>query len=620
MQYISTRDREQQFSASQAIAKGLAEDGGLLTPVYLPKLPRRALEELKNMSYQQRAVYVMKLFLDEFSVKELTDFANAAYGPEKFDTPAVAPVRALDGNTYCLELWHGPTCAFKDMALQMLPHLLTASLRKQEEEKTVCILVATSGDTGKGALEGFRDVDHTKILVFYPKDGVSAIQELQMVTQEGANVGVCSVVGNFDDAQTGVKRLFSDEKLREQLARRGYFLSSANSINWGRVLPQIVYYISAYCDLLRDGRLELGDPVNVCVPTGNFGNILAAYYARDMGVPIQKLICASNSNNVLTDFLSTGTYDRNRTFFNTISPSMDILISSNLERLLLAITQEDSEVRGYMEQLNATGRYQVSDRVREKIQKLFKGYCCGDEETKRVIAAIHEKFGYLIDPHTAVGFSALSQYRAETGDETAAIVASTASPFKFCTDVLDALGVSDRAQGLDVLDQLSQVTGEPVPAPLAALRSKESRFRQTHGGRRAGDAGVRRRYGPVRHWGHPSLAGCGQAHGCVRRRLERLCGQAPGRLCRDRSGGYGSPVRRPVLGHEPGAGPGGLCLPGRIARTEDSAEGEPRLLVDHRRQNGTLFCRKRFLHPGDSPQQLPPVWRCGSVRDPGLVL
>ena len=479
MQYISTRDREQQFSASQAIAKGLAEDGGLLTPVYLPKLPRRALEEPKNMSYQQRAVYVMKLFLDEFSVKELTDFANAAYGPEKFDTPAVAPVRALDGNTYCLELWHGPTCAFKDMALQMLPHLLTASLRKQEEEKTVCILVATSGDTGKGALEGFRDVDHTKILVFYPKDGVSAIQELQMVTQEGANVGVCSVVGNFDDAQTGVKRLFSDEKLREQLARRGYFLSSANSINWGRVLPQIVYYISAYCDLLRDGRLELGDPVNVCVPTGNFGNILAAYYARDMGVPIQKLICASNSNNVLTDFLSTGTYDRNRTFFNTISPSMDILISSNLERLLLAITQEDSEVRGYMEQLNATGRYQVSDRVREKIQKLFKGYCCGDEETKRVIAAIHEKFGYLIDPHTAVGFSALSQYRAETGDETAAIVASTASPFKFCTDVLDALGVSDRAQGLDVLDQLSQVTGEPVPAPLAALRSKESRFRQT---------------------------------------------------------------------------------------------------------------------------------------------
>ena len=479
MQYISTRDKNTTYLASQAIAQGLAPDGGLMTPAYLPKLPGKSLSDLKEMSYQQRAVYVMKLFLDEFSVKELTDFANAAYGPEKFDTPAVAPVRALDGNTYCLELWHGPTCAFKDMALQMLPHLLTASLRKQEEEKTVCILVATSGDTGKGALEGFRDVDHTKILVFYPKDGVSTIQELQMVTQEGANVGVCSVVGNFDDAQTGVKRLFSDEKLREQLARRGYFLSSANSINWGRVLPQIVYYISAYCDLLRDGRLELGDPVNVCVPTGNFGNILAAYYARDMGVPIQKLICASNSNNVLTDFLSTGTYDRNRTFFNTISPSMDILISSNLERLLLAITQEDSEVRGYMEQLNATGRYQVSDRVREKIQKLFKGYCCGDEETKRVIAAIHEKFGYLIDPHTAVGFSALSQYRAETGDETAAIVASTASPFKFCDSVLHSLGVDQVEEGLGALDQLEKVSGRPAPVPLASLRDKAVRFTES---------------------------------------------------------------------------------------------------------------------------------------------
>ena len=479
MYYVSTRNKEDRRTAAEAIAQGLAVDGGLMTPEVFPKLSHNALDTMRDMSYQQRAVYVMNSYLDDFTASELSAYADKAYGGEKFDVKEVAPVRAVDENTYCLELWHGPTCAFKDMALQMLPHLLTASLRKQEEEKTVCILVATSGDTGKGALEGFRDVDHTKILVFYPKDGVSTIQELQMVTQEGANVGVCSVVGNFDDAQTGVKRLFSDEKLREQLARRGYFLSSANSINWGRVLPQIVYYISAYCDLLRDGRLELGDPVNVCVPTGNFGNILAAYYARDMGVPIQKLICASNSNNVLTDFLSTGTYDRNRTFFNTISPSMDILISSNLERLLLAITQEDSEVRGYMEQLNATGRYQVSDRVREKIQKLFKGYCCGDEETKRVIAAIHEKFGYLIDPHTAVGFSALSQYRAETGDETAAIVASTASPFKFCTDVLDALGVSDRAQGLDVLDQLSQVTGEPVPAPLAALRSKESRFRQT---------------------------------------------------------------------------------------------------------------------------------------------
>ena len=479
MQYISTRDWEQQFSASKAIAKGLADDGGLITPVYLPKLPRRALEELKDMSYQQRAVYVMKLFLDEFTVKELTDFANAAYGPEKFDTPAVAPVRALDSNTFCLELWHGPTCAFKDMALQMLPHLLTASLRKQEEKKTVCILVATSGDTGKGALEGFKDVDHTRILVFYPKDGVSAIQELQMVTQEGENVGVCSVVGNFDDAQTGVKKLFSDEKLREELAQRGFFLSSANSINWGRVLPQIVYYISAYCDLVRDEKIELGDPINICVPTGNFGNILAAYYAKDMGVPINKLICASNSNNVLTDFLRTGVYDRNRTFYNTMSPSMDILISSNLERLLYAITGEDEQVRAYMEELSQTGRYEVSERVKEKIQRVFVGYCCDDTVTQKVIGTIYRNFDYLIDPHTAVGFSALTQYREETGDMTPTVVASTASPFKFCDNVLGALGVTELREGLDILDQLSEKTGQPVPAPLANLRGKSPRFQRT---------------------------------------------------------------------------------------------------------------------------------------------
>ena len=479
MQYISTRDRGHVFSASQAIAKGLAEDGGLLTPAYLPKLPGKALNELKDMSYQQRAVYVMKLFLDEFSVKELTDFAGAAYGPEKFDTPAVAPVRALDKDTFCLELWHGPTCAFKDMALQMLPHLLSASLVKTEEEKTACILVATSGDTGKGALEGFKNVDRTKILVFYPKDGVSAVQELQMVTQEGDNVGVCSVVGNFDDAQTGVKRLFSDEQLREQLAQRGYFLSSANSINWGRVLPQIVYYISSYCDLLRDERIQPGEAVNVCVPTGNFGNILAAFYAREMGVPFNKFICASNSNNVLTDFIRTGAYNRNRTFHNTISPSMDILISSNLERLLLSLTQDDAEVRSYMSQLNKNGSYQVNGKVKEKLQKFFAGYCCDDEGTKKMIGEINQKYDYVIDPHTAVAFDALRQYRAETGDATPCIVVSTASPFKFCNSVLSALGEEQHAEGLDILDQLTDKTGLPAPAPLASLRGKAVRFDQT---------------------------------------------------------------------------------------------------------------------------------------------
>ena len=480
MQYISTRDREQQFSAAQAISKGLADDGGLLTPVYLPKLPRRSLEELKNMSYQQRAVYVMKLFLDGFSVKELTDFANAAYGPEKFDTPAVAPVRALDSNTFCLELWHGPTCAFKDMALQMLPHLLSASLVKNQEEKTVCILVATSGDTGKAALEGFRDVDKTRILVFYPKDGVSAIQELQMATQEGENVGVCSVVGNFDDAQTGVKKLFSDESLREQLAGRGFFLSSANSINWGRVLPQIVYYISAYCDLMRAERIRKGDKVNVCVPTGNFGNILAACYAREMGVPIGRLICASNSNNVLTDFLRTGVYDRNRTFYNTMSPSMDILISSNLERLLFALTgHDDEQVREYMGQLNQTGRYEVSPAIQDRLTRLFSAGFCDDAQTQKVIGRMWQEHHYLIDPHTAVAFDVLEQYRKETGDDTPAIVASTASPFKFCDSVLGALGVTELAEGTAILDQLSELTGVPVPAPLAALKDKPVRFRET---------------------------------------------------------------------------------------------------------------------------------------------
>ena len=480
MYYVSTRNKEDRRTAAEAIEKGLALDGGLMTPEVLPKLSHNALDTMKDMSYQQRAVYVMNSYLDDFTSSELTGFAAKAYGGNKFDVKEVAPVRQVDGNTYCLELWHGPTCAFKDMALQMLPHLLTASLKKNQEEKTVCILVATSGDTGKAALEGFRDVDKTRILVFYPKDGVSAIQELQMSTQEGENVGVCSVVGNFDDAQTGVKKLFSDESLREQLAGRGFFLSSANSINWGRVLPQIVYYISAYCDLLRDGKLQKGDPVNVCVPTGNFGNILAAYYAREMGVPIKRLICASNANNVLTDFLNTGVYDRNRTFYNTMSPSMDILISSNLERLLFALSRhDDAQVREYMAELGKSGRYEVSKDIKDKMDKLFSAGCCDDTQTQKVIGAMWKEHHYLIDPHTAVAFDVLDQYRKESGDETTAIVVSTASPFKFCDNVLGALGVTELAEGTDVLDQLSELTGIPAPAPLAALKDKSVRFTQS---------------------------------------------------------------------------------------------------------------------------------------------
>ena len=477
MNYLSTRDKSLRLTASQAIAQGLSVDGGLMTPVVIPKLSQNALESMKEMSYQQRAVYVMNVYLENFSASELSCFAAKAYGADKFDTAAVAPVRRVDDNTYCLELWHGPTCAFKDMALQMLPHLLSASLVKNEEDKTVCILVATSGDTGKAALEGFKDVDKTRILVFYPKDGVSDIQQLQMNTQEGENVGVCSVVGNFDDAQTGVKKLFSDENLRIELAQRGYFLSSANSINWGRVLPQVVYYISAYCDLLRDGAIENGEIVNVCVPTGNFGNILAAYYAKQMGVPIGKLICASNSNNVLTDFLQTGTYDRNRTFHTTLSPSMDILISSNLERLLFDLSGQDDElVRGYMNELSAEGKYTVSPTIRRKIEALFAAGFCDDGHTQNVIGRMWKEHNYLIDPHTAVAFDVLDQYRNETGDRTATIVVSTASPFKFCDSVLGALGVKDFASGTDILDQLEELTGVSTPTPLAALKSKEVRF------------------------------------------------------------------------------------------------------------------------------------------------
>ncbi len=342
----------------------------------------------------------------------------------------------------------------------------------------MCILVATSGDTGKAALEGFKDVDKTRILVFYPKDGVSAIQELQMNTQEGDNVGVCSVVGNFDDAQTGVKRLFSDEGLREKLAGRGYFLSSANSINWGRVLPQIVYYISAYCDLLREGRIQKGEQINVCVPTGNFGNILAAYYAREMGVPIGRLICASNSNNVLTDFLCTGVYDRNRTFYNTMSPSMDILdlLQPGAAALLPCPTTTTRRCAGYMEELARSGRYEVSARGQGQAGEAFRRRFLRRRQTPKVIGRMWKEHRYLIDPHTAVAFDVLDQYRRDTGDTTPTVVVSTASPFKFCDSVLGALGVSELAAGTAILDQLSQQTGVPVPAPLAALKDKTVRF------------------------------------------------------------------------------------------------------------------------------------------------
>lgn len=478
MNYVSTRDKSLRMTAAQAIVRGLAPDGGLMTPEAFLHLPHGALEQLKDMSYQQRAVYVMQSFLQDFSSAELSAFAAAAYGNGKFSHPDVAPVRPVDGNTWCLELWHGPTCAFKDMALQMLPHLLTASLTKTAEDKTVCILVATSGDTGKAALEGFRDASGTRILVFYPEDGVSPMQKLQMTTQDGDNVAVCAIRGNFDDAQTGVKAIFTDPIVGEKLKEHHMLFSSANSINWGRLAPQIVYYISAYSDLLRTDKIRPGDPINIVVPTGNFGNILAAYYAGKMGLPIRRLICASNRNRVLTDFIRTGVYDRNRDFYTTTSPSMDILISSNLERLLYDLSGGDAaEIRGMMASLAKEGRYQVTEGMREAIQSQFSAGWCDDRQAAEAIAETFRRHGYLLDTHTAVAMHVYREYRRETGDDTPAVIASTANPYKFAASVLAALGdACGEGDEFARLEELERKTGCPVPPPLAALRGKAPRF------------------------------------------------------------------------------------------------------------------------------------------------
>ena len=480
--YHSTRGRTLSCSSKVAIRTGIAPDGGLFVSDELGT-QQVDISSLADKSYFEIAQDVLGMLLNDYTAEEISACVDEAYRGT-FASEEVTPLVKLDAapgadapQTYVMELFGGPTSAFKDVALQMLPRLMARTSAKDGGAERIMIVTATSGDTGKAALEGFRDVERTRILVFYPKDGVSAIQELQMVTQEGGNVGVCSVVGNFDDAQTGVKKLFSDRALAEELAGRGYFLSSANSINWGRVLPQVVYYVSAYCDLLKSGAIQAGQQVNVCVPTGNFGNILAGYYARKMGVPIKTLLCASNANNVLTDFLHTGVYDRNRAFYNTMSPSMDILISSNLERMLFEMTGgDDAAVRDYMGRLNTAGRYQVSDEVKEKLDGVFASGCCDDRETAQVIGEVWKEKGYLIDPHTAVAFGVLDKYRKGTGDNTPALVVSTASPFKFCSSVLPALGVTQLAQGTGILDQLTQVTGVEAPAPLAGLKDRKVRF------------------------------------------------------------------------------------------------------------------------------------------------
>lgn len=480
MQYRSTRDFSVEVCAAQAIAQGICEDGGLFVPETIPTLSQADFSAMRNASYTERAEKILSLFLTDFSEAEIRSCVAQAYAAEKFPE-GPAPLSVLQNGSGwigVLELWHGPTCAFKDMALQLLPHLLTVSMQKIQADKTALILVATSGDTGKAALEGFRDVPHTKILVFYPQDGVSAMQKRQMVTQEGRNVSVCAIVGNFDDAQTGVKRLFTDSAVCAALDAHGYAFSSANSINLGRLLPQIVYYISAYCDLLADGRLQEGQAVNIVVPTGNFGNILAAYYAKRMGLPVHKLICASNQNDVLTEFLRTGVYDRNRPFYTTISPSMDILISSNLERLLSDLTGADETVRAWMRSLQETGRYEVDARTREQLTALFWAGHCSDGETLAEIRRVYEAAHYLCDPHTAVAMQVYRQYTSETGDtQTPVLLASTASPYKFADHVLEAVsGAAPQGDAFEEAQTLSRLTETPVPPQIQALQQKAVRF------------------------------------------------------------------------------------------------------------------------------------------------
>ena len=467
--YKSTRSSQEPVTASMAILKGLTDDGGLFVPDHIPALDK-SLKELAGMRYQEIAYEVMKLYLTDFTEEELKGCIEKAYD-RKFDTEVIAPLAEVD-NAYFLELFHGATIAFKDMALSILPHLLTTSARKNHIRDEIVILTATSGDTGKAAMAGFADVEGTRIVVFYPKDGVSPIQEKQMVTQKGANTFVVGICGNFDDAQTGVKKIFSDRQLAAEMAEQGFRFSSANSINIGRLVPQIVYYVYAYARLLSEGKLVEGEKINVVVPTGNFGNILAAFYAKNMGLPIGKLICASNDNKVLYDFFQTGVYDRNREFVLTSSPSMDILISSNLERLIYRIAGDDPEQNArLMAALGGQGRYEITEQMRDGLKDFCGGYA-SEEETAATIRRIYKNYGYVIDPHTAVAASVFGKYTEKTGDETATVIASTASPFKFTRSVMNAIdGKYDSMTDFELVDELSGLANVAVPAAIEEIRN-----------------------------------------------------------------------------------------------------------------------------------------------------
>ncbi len=476
MDYQSTRNKNYLVKPSETIIRGLSEDGGLFVPKTVPLLSRDEIKNLASMDYCQRADYILPKFLTDFTEEEIADCTRKAYlGHFEKDIPA--PLTKLGENTYVLELWHGPTCAFKDMALQILPHFLVTAEKKTNTKQKAVILTATSGDTGKAALDGFHDVEGTQILVFYPENGVSKIQKLQMQTQEGNNVSVFGIRGNFDDTQTAVKKIFTDETIRERISQKGFHFSSANSINVGRLLPQIVYYISAYADLLADGEIEENEAVNIAVPTGNFGNILAAYYAGKMGIPIKKLICASNTNRVLTDFFESGIYDRNREFYMTESPSMDILISSNLERLLFELSgKDDSLIREWMSSLQKNGNYQVTPEIKEKMDALFYAGYCTDEMAEITIGRLFKEYSYLCDPHTAVAMKVYDDYRNGSGDLTKTIVASTASPYKFPSTVLKAIQGINLKDEFFAAEELERCSTLPMPPSLRDLKKKDIRF------------------------------------------------------------------------------------------------------------------------------------------------
>lgn len=467
LHYKSTRNSELKVTASEAILKGLAPDGGLFVPEEIPKLDV-SMEQLKSMSYQEIAYEVMKLFLADFTEGELKGCIEKAYD-SKFDTEEIASLVKVS-DTYYLELFHGATIAFKDMALSILPHLLTTSAKKNHVENKIVVLTATSGDTGKAAMAGFADVEGTQIIVFYPKNGVSKVQELQMVTQKGSNVDVVAIHGNFDNAQSGVKAMFEDKELAEELAGKGYQFSSANSINIGRLVPQVVYYVYAYAKLLENEELANGEELQVVVPTGNFGNILAAYYAKQMGVPIGKLICASNENKVLFDFFRTGTYDRKREFILTTSPSMDILISSNLERLIYRITGEDAaQTKAFMDALTTKGEYSITPEMKEKLADFVGGFA-SEEETHATIKDVYDKTGYIMDTHTAVASNVYYQKAAQTGVKT--VIASTASPYKFTRSVMDSIDEKyDSMTDFELVDELNKLSGVKVPQAIEEIRT-----------------------------------------------------------------------------------------------------------------------------------------------------